>query len=837
MPTGLDLALYWAERGFPVTPVQPNTKAPSYGRDWQLDGTTTDPEKIRQLWARRPGAWVGIRTGRAPVAAPDQTHGPDVVDVDVKEGAPGLASLDRLTDLGLVDGWSMRVRTRSGGVHLYFLSGSEQGLAKLPWAGVDFRARAGLIVAPGNSGYTVEQSFGGSPSGVAWQPIAEALPKPDGWDEAQRAKRVANNGATVPARQAVAAPVAPTMPSVPLPAVPQTPARASVGSRLVAPSVNRIEGKSPLDDYAERGDLGTLLESDGWTFAHESGGNRHYARPGKSVRDGVSGNIKVEGGRQVFYAFSSGGTLPENEPLSAGEVYAHIKYGSTSTETMKQVTRDLRAEGYGDPLPERTPAVASAGPSANREAPAATGTRTEDRRLPVTLREAASAIWGEREVLARIRQTARARFVGEWALLGAVLAHVACRIGPHVKLPPTIGSAASLNVYIGLVGGSSGGKDAAMDVAAEMFAHSSAVVPVLEPATGQGLEAAYTASTKEGPVQYNDTALFKVSEIGSVSAHASMNASTLMPTLLKMFMAQQLGAAYATEEKRRPVRQHGYRAAIIAGIQPAKSELLLNQDAVDAGTAQRWLFMPVNQDEDRSRFAAPNCDASISWRTPGTGAATLRGWHDRPEWAPCGDQRSGNELDPVEVKETLIIEICEQARTEIIDARRARNKLDLFEQTVDSIDGHALLTQLKVAALLGLLDGRFEVSDDDWRLARLVMGVSRDTRDICYRVLRSVQSKKNRARAEFDAEREVVKAEETDKAATAKTCNAIMTKLGKAPGGELVRKQLYKIDAKLRPHFDQATELLEQTGRLVIERRPNQAANNGTATYYRLTGR
>ncbi|MBQ1017755.1 hypothetical protein KBX71_07710 [Micromonospora sp. D93] len=536
------------------------------------------------------------------------------------------------------------------------------------------------------------------------------------------------------------------------------------------------------------------------------------------------------------------------------------RFDSMTRDEERQALARLRVEPWYQDAQERHPEDASAWPepdavtkaatarekvarmalaatSSNEKAPP--GAPPVDPRVPVTLREAASSIWGEREVLARIRQTARARYVGEWALLGAVLAHVACRVGPHVKLPPTIGSAASLNVYIGLVGGSSGGKDAAMDVAAELFAGSPMVVPVLEPATGQGLEAAYTVGTKEGPIQFNDTALFKVSEIGSVSAHASMNASTLMPTLLKMFMAQQLGAAYAGEELRRPVRQHGYRAAIVAGVQPAKSELLLSQDAIDAGTAQRWLFMPVNDDPDRpSRFAMPDSDAAISWRTEGTGAGTLHGWHDRPEWSPSGNQRVGKDIDPVDVKETLIMPICDQAREEITSAQRTRRKLDLYAQAMDSIDGHTLLTQLKVAALLGLLDGRMEVSAEDWRLARLVMGVSRDTRDVCYRVLRTMQSKKNRSKAEGDAEREVAKAEAIEQAEgdrEEKTRMKIATRLRHLlAGGDWIGKTVLNqgVAGRDKKIIKLETVLDQMVGTAEIERR-----TEGRTEQYRLRAR
>src|SRR4029077_11681260 len=54
--------------------------------------------------------------------------------------------------------------------------------------------------------------------------------------------------------------------------------------------------------------------------------------------------------------------------------------------------------------------------------------------------------------------------------------------------------------------------------------------------------------------------------------------------------------------------------------------------------------------------------------------------------------------------------ICENAREVGDHAALAR----LRGETA-ALDGHLLLTRLKVAAALALLDGRVDVDDDDWR--------------------------------------------------------------------------------------------------------------------------
>jgi hypothetical protein len=84
--------------------------------------------------------------------------GPDVVDFDVKKGAPGRATYELLRDAGLLRGCHATVTTPSGGFHLYYL-GTTQGNGSLARHGVDFRGRGGYVLAPpstvGDAAYTL----------------------------------------------------------------------------------------------------------------------------------------------------------------------------------------------------------------------------------------------------------------------------------------------------------------------------------------------------------------------------------------------------------------------------------------------------------------------------------------------------------------------------------------------------------------------------------------------------------------------------------------------------------------------------------------------------------
>ncbi|MEU8312910.1 bifunctional DNA primase/polymerase [Micromonospora sp. NPDC049033] len=150
-------ALRYAAAGWPVFPCQPGGKVPLFpnphpkgsaerdtcqGECGRLGhgfrDATTDPDLVRHWWAAYPTANVAIATGG---------DAPDVLDFDVKKGAPGGRSYERLRDAGLLTGAHSVVATWSGGWHLYYL-GSDQGNASLRGHGVDLRSLGGYVLAP-----------------------------------------------------------------------------------------------------------------------------------------------------------------------------------------------------------------------------------------------------------------------------------------------------------------------------------------------------------------------------------------------------------------------------------------------------------------------------------------------------------------------------------------------------------------------------------------------------------------------------------------------------------------------------------------------------------------
>ncbi|GII03107.1 bifunctional DNA primase/polymerase [Planobispora takensis] len=160
-PELLRYALAAAARGWHVFPLTPGDKVPLKGMSW-TQHTTTDPEVIGRIWARTPFN-IGIACGPSRLV---------VIDLDVpKPGEHPPAGWDQP---GVCEGadvfaliceqarqpvpWeTFTVRTRRGGIHLYFTAPNGITLANtcgergagLGWK-IDTRAAGGYVVGPGS---------------------------------------------------------------------------------------------------------------------------------------------------------------------------------------------------------------------------------------------------------------------------------------------------------------------------------------------------------------------------------------------------------------------------------------------------------------------------------------------------------------------------------------------------------------------------------------------------------------------------------------------------------------------------------------------------------------
>ncbi|MFI9150724.1 bifunctional DNA primase/polymerase [Streptomyces sp. NPDC053367] len=158
-------ALEAAERGWHVFPLRPGTKRPALHGEQTCPRTgpcagghlkweqraTTDPDRIRAAWARAPYN-VGIATGPSGLLVVDLDVPKDKGSSDTPCGATTFAALCERAGHAIPA--TYRVRTASGGVHLYF--NAPPGTRLTNTAGtigelVDTRAWGGYVVAAGST--------------------------------------------------------------------------------------------------------------------------------------------------------------------------------------------------------------------------------------------------------------------------------------------------------------------------------------------------------------------------------------------------------------------------------------------------------------------------------------------------------------------------------------------------------------------------------------------------------------------------------------------------------------------------------------------------------------
>jgi len=755
----LELALFWADRGLPVLPCNPDTKAPWVGKKWEQQATT-DQVTIHAWWYHKPTARVGIKTGLA--CGCGCLDGPDVLDFDVSEGKPGIEQRRILVDAGILDGTqTLRLVTPSGGEHWWFQGTTQHNKQNddSVW-GVDLRAHHGMVLAPGNPGYVVKSVPWDGLGKVEWEVIRGCpglIVKPE-------------RASTPPER-----PVRPIPPSgFSLP----TPTR----SKLVAPASpfdNAPGEESPMDWYTRTHDLAQLLIDDGWKYAYSSEGRDYFVRPGKEIKEGVSGNIMTNAdGRQTLINFSTSVDLPTDRGMSAAQWYAYRHHGGKfgdAARAIRQTMMPRREHATTMPLP---PSLANQTVSAGIDAPpgapvAPVGTRsaelvpTSEAGTPEPVRE----FWKSRRELREVWWKAQVGGVSPWAVLGNVLANVAARIGPHVALPPLggVGGAASLNILVAISGNSGTGKGRSGPIAREFVGIP--YPPQRKPGTGQGIAAMFTEQTKEGPVQSNDTVVLNVAEITALGAHMNQQGATITSTLLEVYMGEELGEHYANKELRRPVKDGAYRLAMVAGVQPGNSHIVF--DHAESGLPQRFIWLPAFWPdsvlpEGPLRPPAPGSEQA-RWRAwpailPGSLDDTIN--PDTGEtWSPTdavtkslqpppgGKKPKEPEAVAVPIKEPVLVVYAPRVRHAIeSDHSRRLNalkkRLVAGEDDPGDPDSHLLLTRAKIATLLAAwLDSTIVVSDEMWELARWVIWVSNDTRLKAQARLRTKAQEKTAGRA------------------------------------------------------------------------------------------
>jgi hypothetical protein len=121
------------------------------------------------------------------------------------------------------------------------------------------------------------------------------------------------------------------------------PARDSFATALVNSTEN--DESKPWVDFNNKATWDEILIPQGWTKGYTSKGNTLWTRPNKSSSLGYSASSKEETGN--LYVFSTSTIFEAEKPYSKFAAYAAIHHGND----IKAAARDLRAKGYGAPMP------------------------------------------------------------------------------------------------------------------------------------------------------------------------------------------------------------------------------------------------------------------------------------------------------------------------------------------------------------------------------------------------------------------------------------------------------------------------------------------------------
>ena len=136
-----DWALYYAEKGLAVFPLEERGKRPITKNGCKA--ATTNKEQIAEWWSRYPNSNIGIATGRP-------SGGLVVIDLDEdeekdKHGYEVLKEWQRSHE-DLPETWQSI--TGRGGYHLFFKDTAHNQNRVNLYDGIDIRGDGGYIVAP-----------------------------------------------------------------------------------------------------------------------------------------------------------------------------------------------------------------------------------------------------------------------------------------------------------------------------------------------------------------------------------------------------------------------------------------------------------------------------------------------------------------------------------------------------------------------------------------------------------------------------------------------------------------------------------------------------------------
>lgn len=316
--------------------------------------------------------------------------------------------------------------------------------------------------------------------------------------------------------------------------------------------------------------------------------------------------------------------------------------------------------------------------------------------------------WDARRVFALIRRAAHSRACSGDVALWATLTRFSAMLSHHVRAQTDIADRASLNTFAAPVGPSGTGKSTGARVARKLIpAPFEGFLDGMPIGTGEGIAEALMGEIDEDtgkfhkgePVtvkvrkQVRHNVFYYVDEGATLAQIASRPGSTLGEAIRSAAIGEALGQTNASAERRRFIAPESYSMGMLIGFQPTTALPLLMEGG--KGTPQRFFWLwSIDPSIPRKGFPWP-------------------GGIEIP-------QQFISRAEPLDV--TFPQWIKDDLRAALV--ARATGEVEVSE-----LDGHAGLMKVKAAALFALLDGRTDVTDEDWSLAEIAWTCSCAVRD------------------------------------------------------------------------------------------------------------
>jgi hypothetical protein len=281
-------------------------------------------------------------------------------------------------------------------------------------------------------------------------------------------------------------------------------------------------------------------------------------------------------------------------------------------------------------------------------------------------------------------------------------------------------------------------------------------------------------------------------ELQASQTRRTSGSTSYLPTLRAIFTDATIGQANASEDRRRIVQQGQYVFGTVTGFQPERTEPLF-ADA-GAGTPQRFLWAATDT-------AVPRPPERPAWPGP-----LARPAEPPPIWA--------QDL-------TVHFELAASVREQVMERDWLRQ-----QRGCDPLDEHADLLQLKVAAVLAVLDARYSISEEDFELAGMVRRASDATRSTAQAAIAAEQAKREEVSSGRQARAAVASVEAVNRQQVEVAARRVAKRVWDDPEGlasTALRRVLGKRDREV---LAEAIERATEAGWVIEEHEPSHTGSD-----------